>query len=163
MSPFVLLSLFWPPTFRLPLCLSLSLLFVSFFLPSCLSLLSFCSFFVSFYLFLSSLALLHEQNNTKLLNVKCFFHQSFLFVWFLVLCSLANAFFLSLLFPDFDLCFLSNINVFAFKEGKKTPIIEKRGLQQNIFLWTCVLQNVKSYRFFGAIFCQILVDVQITQ
>ena len=39
---------------------------------------------------------------------------------------------------------------------------QKGGLQQNVFLWTCALQNVKSYRFLGAIFWQILVDGQKT-
>ena len=47
---------------------------------------------------------------------------------------------------------------------KNTNFWSKGGLQQNgVFLWACVLQNVKSYRFFGVhFFWQILVDVQKT-
>ena len=68
--------------------------------------------FVSFFPFLSSLLLFHERNNIKILNCKVFLHQYFLF---LVSCLvfLSNPFFLSLLFPDFNLCFLFNINVFS--------------------------------------------------
>ena len=57
-------------------------------------------------------------------------------------------------FPDFELCFLFNIIVFGFKKTSWKHIFSKKGgLQQNgFFLWTCVLQNVKSYRFFLGIF-----------
>ena len=58
--------------------------------------------------------------------------------------------------------FLFNINVFGFKANKlKTQMFGSRGgLQQNGFLFTYVLQNVKSYHFFWSLFGQILVDVQ---
>ena len=51
--------------------------------------------------------------------------------------------------------FLFNIIVFGFKKKQveKHQFLVKRGVAtKRVFLWTCVLQNVKSYRFFGAIF-----------
>ena len=72
---------------------------------------------------------------------------------FLSCFSVSNPFFLSLLFPDFKLCFLFNINVFSFKKNNlkstKKTIATKR-----FFLWTCVLQNVKSYLFFCPFFAK---------
>ena len=98
--PLFLLSLFWPPPFSLPLSLSLSCYFLSSFLR--LSLFAFFwSFFVSFFHFLSSLVLFHEKNQHETLKFESFFINPFSF-WFPVLFSLSNAFFLSLLFPDFD-------------------------------------------------------------
>ena len=47
------------------------------------------------------------------------------------------------------------MNAFGFKTNKltkKRKFLVKRGLQQNVFLLTCVLQNVKSYRFGGGPF-----------
>ena len=59
---------------------SVSLLLLSFFLPSCLSfLLSFCFLFLSLFHFLSSLLLFSEKNNMKSLNGNLFLYQSFLF------------------------------------------------------------------------------------
>ena len=49
------------------------------------------------------------------------------------------------------LCFLFNIKVFGLKTKnlERNMFWSKGGLQQNgVFLWTCVLENVKSYRFF---------------
>ena len=52
---------------------------------------------------------------------------------------------------------------FQNKELKKNIVWSKGGLQQNgFFLSTCVLENVKSYRFFLPIFLAILGDVQET-
>ena len=59
--------------------------------------------------------------------------------------------------------FLFNIIVSGFKipKLKNTNFWSKRGLQQNGFLSTCALQNVKSYRFFGGgHFMANFVDVQ---
>ena len=113
--PLFLLSLFWPPPCSISLSLSLSLVLVLF--SSFLSL--FFAFFwflvfVSFLPFLSSL-LFHERDNIKIFNCKVCLRQYFLF---------SNPFFLSLLFSDFKLCFLFNINVFGFKKPK---------LKNNIF------------------------------
>ena len=77
------LSLFWPPSFSVSLCLSLS--FLLFFLSSFLSFLfAFFGFLVcvSFFPFLSSLLPFHERNNIKILNCKLCLHQYFLFFWF---------------------------------------------------------------------------------
>ena len=148
--PFFLPSLFWPPPFSLSLSLSLSLFFFSFFLPSCLSfLLSFCFFvFVSFFIFLSSLLLFHEKNNIKILNYKVFVHQSFLiFVGFLSSFFFQIPFPYLFSFPDFKFCFCST-SVFSLNASSKTHFFQKRVCNITVFfLSTCVLQNVKSYRF----------------
>ena len=142
---------------------SVSLLFFSFFLLVLLSLLSLGSFFVSFFISLSSLVVLfHEKNNLKLLNLKACFINPFSLFGFLS-CFLLQMPFSCLCFPDFGLCFLFNINVFAFKKTSfLTPIFEKKkGVAIKCLLYEPVfLQNVTSHRFFWANFCQILVDVQ---
>ena len=52
---------------------------------------------------------------------------------------------------------------FQNKELKKKTFLVKRGVAtKRGFLSTCVLQNVKSYRFFWLFFWQFLVDVQKT-
>ena len=161
-SPFVsplpfLASPFFYFSFSVSLSLSLSLLFLSFFLPCLSFLLSFgsCfSLFLSFYFFFPFVSWKEQHQNIQL---QFCLHQTFLFFWFPVLFFLSSPFFLSLLFPDFKLCFLFNINVFGFKTNNLTKQFfwSKGGLQQNVFsLWICVLQNVKSYRFFGAILLQ---------
>ena len=149
LSPLALLGL---PLF-LFLFLCLSFFFFSFFLPSCLCFCfllvpCFCSFFVSFSFFFAFLSWKEQHQNIKLQVF--FFLKSFLFFSFLPF-FLSSSFFLSLLFPDFKLCFLFNIKVFGFKTKnlEKNIFWSKGGLQQNgFFLSTCVLQNVKSYRFF---------------
>ena len=153
------LAFFGLPLFLfLFLCLSL---FFSFFLSSFLSFLfAFFWFlvFVSFFLFLSSLLLFHERNNIKILNCKFCLHQYFLFFGFLSF-FVSSSFLLSLLFPDFKLCFLFNIKVFDFQTSnlKNKKQMVKRGVAtKRFFLSTCVLENVKSYRFFvWAIFLAI--------
>ena len=133
------LSLFWPPSFSVSLCLSL--FFLLFLLSSFLSFLfAFFWFlvFVSFFLFLSSLLLFHERNNIKILNCKFCLRQYFPFFCFPVF-FVSSSFFLSLLFPDFKLCFLFNIKVFDFQtnnlQKKKHFFGQKGGLQQNLFLY----------------------------
>ena len=138
------LSLFWPPSFCVSLSLSLS--FLLFFLSSFLSFF-FAVFwflvFVSFFLFLSSLLFFHERNNIKIFNCKFFLHQYFLFFGFLSF-FLSSSFFLSLLFPDFKLCFLFNIKVFGFK----TDNLKKKKKQK--FL---VKREVATKRFFFINLC----------
>ena len=121
----------------LSLSLSLSLLFLSFF--------SFLSFFFAFFWFLFlSLSFLffllcfffHERNN-NILNCNFFLHQYFLMFWFPVLFFLSNPFFLSLLFPDFKLCFLFNINAFGFKTNNLTKqkcLVKKGVATKQLFL-----------------------------
>ena len=144
------------------LCLSLFL----FFLPSFLSFFFafFCFLvFVSFFLLVSSLLLFHDKNYIKLFNYKVFVHQSFL-----ILVGFLSSFFfqipfpyLCFFFPDFKFGFLFNINVFLKEmEGQKTPILGREGgCNITVFLSTCVLQNVKSYRFCWAFFA-IFLDSQ---
>ena len=150
------LSLFWPPSFCVSLSLSLSL-FLLFFLSSFLSFF-FAVFwflvFVSFFLFLSSLLFFHERNNIKILNCKFCLHHFFSLFWFPVF-FVSSSFLLSLLFPDFELCFLFNIKFFDFQTDnlKKTEFFgQKGGCNKTVFLSTCVLENVKSYHFFGVPF-----------
>ena len=148
------------------LCLSLSLSLVLFFLSSFLSFF-FCFLLVPsfslFLIFLSSLLLFSEKNNTKCLNCNCFFINSFSFLWFPVLFFSFKSLFLIFVFPGIQLCFLLNINVLVSKNtSRKTPIFGQKGsCNKSFFLITYVLKNVKSYRFFP-LFCQILVDVQKT-
>ena len=150
------LAFFGLPLFQLFfLCLSLSLSLVLFFLFFLLVSL-FCFLLIScFSLFLSLsffFAFVHEKNNIKILNCNFLFHQSFLFFWFPVLFFLSNLFFLSLRFsPDFKLCFLFSMNVFGCKQTTlKTQMFgQEGGCNKTFFFSTCVLQNVKSYRFFG--------------
>ena len=149
---FFSLSPFGPPSFSVSL--SLYLFFLLFFLSSFLSLflLSFGSLFfsLSFFLSLSSLLFFHERNNIKILNCKFFFLKSFLFFKFPAF-FVSSSFFLSLLFPDFKLCFLFNIKVFGFKtKNLKNIFCPKGGLQQNGFFYQPVFCKMsKAIVFFG--------------
>ena len=161
--PLFLLSLFWPPPFSISLSLSLSCSILSFFLLVFLFCFLFVPFFLSFFPFLSSLLLFHERNNIKTLNCYFFFLKYFLFFWFPVLLFLSNPFFLSLLFPDFKLCFLFNINVFGFKKQSwKHQFLVKRGVatKRFFFFMNLCFAKCEKLSFFLPIFCPILVDVQ---
>ena len=163
--PLFLLSLFWPSTCSISLSLSLSLsiyIYISlslslvlFFLPSCLYFVCFllapsfslCLSFSVFFAFVS-----WKLTTSKDSIAKFFFHQSCVFFWFPVLFSLSNPFVLSLFFLVFNYAFCSTSMFFGFKKHKlkNTNFWSKGELQQNIvFLITCVLQNVKIYRFFA--------------
>ena len=142
---FCLTSLFHSIFFSLSLSLYISLSFslVLFFLPC---------FFFSFLLSLCLCFMKEPHQNIKLQNCV---HQSFLFLCFLSSFVFQIPFlYLCCFFPDFKLCFCSNINVFhskrQVKRKKKRRFLVKRGLQQNICVFTtCVLQNVTSYLFWG--------------
>ena len=158
------LNLFWPPPFFC-FSFSVSLLFFSFFLPSCLSfLLSFCFLFLS----LSFLFFLHcfcfMKRKTSKYSIAIFFLEIFsLSFGFLSCFSVSNPFFLSLLFPDFKLCFLFNINVFSFKKNKlkSTKKQKKTNCNKTGFFYEPVFCKMsKVIVFFLPLFCQILVDVQ---
>ena len=143
MSLFVSPWPFWPPPFPLSLSLSLS------FFPS-----SFLLFFGFFYFFVSSLFLFHEKNNIKFFNSKVFCSSTL--SYFLVFClvfSFKSLFLVLVFFPNFKLCFYQH-ECFWFqnKQLQKHKLLVGRGLQPNVFLLTCVLQNVKSYRFGGPVF-----------
>ena len=164
------LSHFGPPSFSVSL--SLSLFFLLFFLSSFLSL--FFAFFwflvwVSFFIFLSSLVFFHERHNINILNCKFFFSEIISFFCFLPF-FVSSSFFLSLLFPDFKLCFLFNIKVFGFKtknlkkKKKKKHFLVKRGVatKRFFFINLCFANCQKLSFFFGPFFWQFLVDVQKT-
>ena len=99
----------------------------------------------------------------KIFNCNVFFFLKFFsFFWFPVLLFLSNPFFLSLLFPDFKLCFLFNINVFGFKKQvEKHQFLFKRGVATKLFFYEPVFWKCEKLSFlFFPFFCQILVDVQ---
>ena len=131
---FFFLSPFWEfrILFSVSLCFSLALCFTSFFHSFFLSLslslvlfvlpyflVFFCFLvFVSFFVCLVSLLLVHETNNIKPKNLQfCFSNPFFLFFGCLS-CFVFQIPFPCLCFvPDFKLCFLFNISV-SFKEDK---------------------------------------------
>ena len=97
----------------------------------------------------------------KILNCKFFCLKSFLFFKFPAFFSF-KFLFLILALPDFKLCFLFNMKVLGFKtknlknKKKIKSFGQKGGCNKTVFfLSTCVLENVKSYRFFLAIFLAI--------
>ena len=114
------------------LCFSLAFfglpLFLFLFLCLCLVLVLFSSFlssffaffwflvFVSFFPFLSSLLLVHENEQHQNIKLHLFSSSIFSLFWFPVLFFLSNPLFLSLLFPDFKLCFCSTSMVFVSKQ-----------------------------------------------
>ena len=153
MFPFLSpLTFFGLPLFHF-LFLCLSVLLLSFFLPSCLSFLAFFFFlvFVSFScsIFCAFVSWKEQHENIKLEFL--FFIKMFSFGGFLSCFLFEISFPYLCFFPDFELCFLFNIIVFGFKKPKlKNTFFQKKGGCNitGFFLWTCVLQNVKSYRFF---------------
>ena len=107
--PFLSLSLFWPPPF-FTFSFSVSL-FLSFFLPSCLSFLFhlaswFCCLFVCLSFLLCFCFMI--RTTSKYSITKFFLHQYFLHFGFLS-CLLFEILLSYLCFPDFKLCFCSNI------------------------------------------------------
>ena len=160
------LSFFWPPSFCVSL--SLSLFFLLFFLSSFLSLF-FAVFwflvFVSFFLFLSSLLFFHERNNIKKFNCKFFSSSrfSFFLVSYLFFFQVPFSYLCYFLILSYVFCSTSRFLVSKqTTKKKKTDIFgQKGGRNKTFFLSTSALQNVKSYRFFLAIFFwQFLGDVQ---
>ena len=156
--------------FGLPLVkflfLCLSLLFFSFFLPSCLSfLLSFGSFFFSLSFFFCLLCFCFmKSSNIKIFNCKVFSSILCLFLVFCLVFSLKSFFLIFVFLLIFSYVFCSTSMFLVSKNTSwKTPIFgQKGGCNKTFFLITCVLQNVKSYRFFCPFLGQILVDVQKT-
>ena len=131
------LGLFGPPSFSVSFSLSLS--FLLFFLYSFLSLflLSFGSLFWSLSLFFFLLWFSFMKGTTSKYSIASFFFINifsfFIFLPFFV----SSSFFLSLLFPDFKLCFLFNIKVFDFQTNnlKKTHFLVKRGVATKRFFF----------------------------
>ena len=134
--PLFLLSLFWPSTCSISLYLSLSCSFLSFFLLVFLVLLSFGSFFfyLSFCFCLLCFCFM-KTNNIKRFNCKVFFSSILCLVWFPVLFSLSNPFFLSLVFPGIQLCFCSTSMFWLKKHKLKTQIFGQKGsCNKTVFL-----------------------------
>ena len=134
LSPLTFFGL--PPFLFLFLCLSLSLVFLSSFLS--FFLLSFCFLFLSLFQFSFFFAFVSWKEQHEYFQLQFLFSWNiFSFFWFPVLLFLSNPVFLSLLFPDFKLCFLFNINVFRFKKTKlrNTNFWSKGELQQNGFFY----------------------------
>ena len=148
------LTFFGLPLFLfLFLCLSLSLVFL---LPSCLS---FCFLLVSCFCLFSFFFLLcfcFMKRTTWKCSIAIYFFPE--------LFSLSFGFLYCFFFPiPFSyLCFflilsyvLFNINVWGFKKQSwKTAIFGQKGScnKPGFFLWTRVLENVKSYRLFLPMF-----------
>ena len=157
--------------FGLPLFLSLSfsvsLFLLSFFLPSCLSsLLYFCFLFLSLFHFSFFFAFVSWKEKHEHFQLQFLFFLKYFF--FLLVSCLAFLFQI----PFSYLCFFLILSyVFCstsmFLVSKRTNWKAQKNKQKQIatkrffFLWTCVLQNVKSYRFLP-LCCQILVHVQKT-
>ena len=155
-------SLFWPSTcsmsLSLSLCLSLSLSLFCSFLSFFLLVFLFCFFFGSFFFSLSSFFCLlcfcfMKTNNIKIINCKVFFSSILCLFWVSCLVYLSNPF-SYLCFSWYSVMFFVQHQCFGFKKHKlkNTNFGSKGELQQNGFLITCVLQNVKSYRFVFAPF-----------
>ena len=153
--PLFLLSLF----LGLPLfnsSFSVSLWLFSLVFPDCLSfLLSFCSFFFFLFSFFSSLLLFHEKHHIKLFNCNFFVSSVFSFFGYPLLFVLSNPFLLSLLFADFKLCFLFNINVFWLKKPKlkNTNYWSKGGCNKTVFFMNLCFAKCEKWSFlFGHFF-----------
>ena len=166
MSPFAFsLAFFGLPLFQfLSLSLSLSCYFLYSF-SSCLSFLLSCR---SLFFSLSSLFFLlrfyfMKWNNIKTINCNFFSSIFFFFFWFPVLLfSFKSLFLIFAFFLILSSVFCSTSTFLVSKQNqswKSTNFLSKGGLQQMFFLWTCVLQDVKSYRFVCPFFGPILVDV----
>ena len=149
--PLFILSLFWPPPLSMSLSLSLSCSFFSSFLSFFFDFFWFL-IFLSFFPFLSSSLLSHERNNIKTFN--CSFFSSIVSLFWFPVFFLSNPFFLSLLCPDYKLCFLFNINVFGFKKPKlkTTNFWSKGGCNKTVFFMNLCLAKCEKLSYFWAIF-----------
>ena len=161
--PLFLLSLFWPPPFSLYLSLSLSFIF---FFPSFLSLFlcfllvpCFC-LFLSFCLFFAFVSWKEQHQNIKLQSSLFTIPFSFLLVSSL-LYPFQSPFLIFVFFLILSFVFCSTSMFFFDKcKFKKNNFWSRGGFQHKVFILTCVLQNVKGYRFFflgGGGLCQFLL------
>ena len=149
------LAVFGLPVFQfLFLCLSLVLFFLSSFLS--LIFVFFCSLsFSLFFPFLSSLLLFHERTTSKYSIATFFFWYIFFFFGFLscFLFEIPFSYICFLLILSYVFCSTSMFLVKKKNQIEKHKFLVKRWVATKLFfLWTCVLQNVKSYRFFLPIF-----------
>ena len=150
LSPFAFFGL---PLFQfLFLCLSV----VLFLLPSFFSffLLSFCFLFLSLAFLFFLLCFGFRKRTTSKYSIAMFFPEIFLFLLVSCLVICLKSLFLIFAFSRFSVMFFVQHQCFSFKKQNwKAQIFgQKGGCNKTGFLWTCVLQNVKSYRFFFAPF-----------
>ena len=129
------LTFFGLPLFLfLFLCLYLSLVFLSSFLAFFFALFLFLVF-VSFSFFFL-LCFCFMKRTTWTFSIAMFFLKYFLSFGFLSCFSVSNPFFLSLLFPDFKLCFCSTSMFLVSKRTNwKSQKTNKNKLQQNGFFY----------------------------
>ena len=155
MFPFLSpLTFFGLPLFHF-LFLCLSILLLSFFIPSCLSFLAFFFFlvFVSFFcsIFCAFVSWKEQHENIKLEFL--FFIKMFSFLGFLSCFLFEISFPYLCFFPDFELCFLFNIIVFGFKNPSwKHTFFQKKGgcnITGFFFMNLCFAKCEKLSFFFG--------------
>ena len=152
------------PFFCFSFSVSLSCSCLSFFLLVILLCFLLVSCFCLFFIFLSSLLLLSEKNNMKILNCNLFFLQSFLF--YMVSCFVFpfKSLFLVLVF-FFLVMFFVQHECFWFqnKQLKKHNFLVKRGVATKRFFYQPVFCKMwKDIVLFWPFICPILVDVQNT-
>ena len=130
MFPFLSpLTFFGLPLFHF-LFLCLSVLLLSFFLPSCLSFLAFFSFlFLSPFFVLSSVLLFLEKNNMKILNWNFFCSSKCSLFWVSCLVFSLKSLFLILVFSWFWVMFFVQHHCFWFQKTQveKHPILGQKG------------------------------------
>ena len=134
---------------------SVSLLLLSFFLPSCLSfLLSFCFLFLSLFHFSFFFAFVFRKEQLEHFRLQFIFFIN-LFSFFMVSCLVfpfKSLFLIFVFFPDFKLCFLFNMNVFGFQTTlKKHNSLVKRGVatKRFFFINLCFAKCEKLSFFFA--------------
>ena len=155
---FLLLSpstFFRPPPFSIFLSLSISSSSPVFVLPVflfCFLLLPCFCLFLSFSFFSAFVS--WKEQHQKDWCTKVFFINLFFFFGFLSSFLFEIPFSSLCFFADLKLCFCSTSLFLVSKKPKlkNTNFWSKGELQQNGFLWPCVLQSLKSYRFLGGHF-----------
>ena len=131
--------------------LSLSLIFVLFFLPSCHS---FLFFLVPLFLFMSFLFCLlcfcfMKRTTSEKLMYKIFFINHFFGGVSCLLFSLKSFFLIFVFFADLKLCFCSTSLFWVLKNQiEKHRFLVKRGLQQNGFFMTLCFAKCEKLSFF---------------
>ena len=149
------LTFFGLPFFTFSFSVSLFCSCLSFFLLVFLFWLSFSFLFLSLFFVLSSVLLFLEKNNMKILNWNFFSSSKCSLFWVSCLVFSLKSLFLIFVFSWFWVMLFVQHHCFWFQKNKlKNTFFQKKGgcNKTGFFLWTCVLQNVKSYRFFFGIF-----------
>ena len=166
MFPFLSpLTFFGLPLFHF-LFLCLSVLLLSFFLPSCLSFLAFFFFLVFVSFFVLSSVLLFLEKNMKILNWNFFSSSKCSLFWVSCLVfSLKSLFLIFVFFFLFWVMFFVQHHCFWFQKNKfKNTFFQKRGVatKRVFFMNLCFAKCQKLSFFFGIFFCIVLVVFQKT-